>query len=153
MPHPIMFREDDFGLADVRRIALGFPGAFEKISHGRPVFYANKSFVWYGGSCKQTGRSTRSTKETEEGPDAKIKAEQVTYPHSILIKPSETERPALEQDDRFFFPMYLGPSGWLGLDLTAADVDWDEVTELIDTSYRLVATKKLITRLDTEGAT
>lgn len=135
MPHPIMFRDDDFGLADVRRIALGFPGAFEKISHGRPVFHANKSFVWYGGSSKQTG-------------------EMVRHDHSIMIKPSETERPALEQDDRFFFPMYLGPSGWLGLDLTAAgagrvsDVDWDEVTELIDTSYRLVATRKLIAQLD-----
>jgi predicted DNA-binding protein (MmcQ/YjbR family) len=134
MPHPIMFRDDDFGLADVRRIALGFPGAFEKISHGRPVFYANKSFVWYGGSSKATG-------------------EQVTYPYSILIKPSETERPALEQDRRFFYPMYLGPSGWLGLDLTATEVDWSEVRELIDTSYRLVATKKLITQLESEGAT
>ncbi len=133
-----MFRDDDFGLADVRRIALGFPGAFEKISHGRPVFYANKSFVWYGGSSKATG-------------------EQVTYPYSILIKPSETERPALEQDSRFFYPMYLGPSGWLGLDLTAdradAGPDWDEVAELIDTSYRLVATKKLIHQLETKGAT
>jgi len=134
MPHPIMFRDDDFGLADVRRIALGFPGAFEKISHGRPVFHANKSFVWYGGSSKPAG-------------------EMVRHDHCIMIKPSETERPALEQDDRFFVPMYLGPSGWLGLDLTASEVDWDEVAELIDTSYRLVATKKLIRQLDerTEG--
>lgn len=131
-----MFRDDDFGLADVRRIALGFPGAFEKISHGRPVFYANKSFVWYGGSAKP-----------------EMKAEHVSYPYSILIKPSETERPALEQDRRFFFPMYLGPAGWLGFDLTAAEPDWTEVAELIDTSYRLVATKKLITQLETEGAT
>jgi len=135
MPHPIMFRDDDFGLADVRRIALGFPGAFEKISHGRPVFYAPKSFVWYGGSSKQTG-------------------EMVRHDHSIMIKPNETERPALDQDSRFFYPMYLGPSGWLGLDLTAAEVDWTEVAELIDTSYRSVAAKKLIRELDdrNEGA-
>jgi predicted DNA-binding protein (MmcQ/YjbR family) len=129
MPHPVMFRDDDFGLAEVRRIALGFPAAFEKISHGRPVFCVPKIFVMYGGNSKETG-------------------EQVAFPHSILVKPSETERPALEQDDRFFYPMYLGPSGWLGLDLTAATVDWDEVTELIDTSYRLIAGKKLITQLD-----
>ena len=37
MPHPIMFRDDDFGLAELRKIALGFPEAFEKISWGRPV--------------------------------------------------------------------------------------------------------------------
>jgi hypothetical protein len=29
VPHPIMFRDDDFGLLDLREIALGFPGAFE----------------------------------------------------------------------------------------------------------------------------
>ena len=36
MPHPIMFSDDDLGLAEVRKIALGFPEAFEKISWGRP---------------------------------------------------------------------------------------------------------------------
>ncbi|HJT95642.1 MAG TPA: hypothetical protein VJ777_27490 [Mycobacterium sp.] len=30
MPHPIMFSDDDLGLAEVRKIALGFPEAFEK---------------------------------------------------------------------------------------------------------------------------
>ena len=136
MPHPVMVRDDDFGLAEVRQIALSFPEAFEKISHGRPVFCAPKIFVTYGGSSKATGEAVR-------------------FDHSILFKPSETERPALEQDDRFFYPMYLGPSGWLGLDLSAGKPDWNEVTELIDTSFRLIATKKLIKHLDdrTLGAT
>jgi predicted DNA-binding protein (MmcQ/YjbR family) len=42
----------------------------------------------------------------------------------------------------------MGPFGWLGLDFTAADVDWDEVHELVDASYRLVAPKNLIKELD-----
>jgi predicted DNA-binding protein (MmcQ/YjbR family) len=43
----------------------------------------------------------------------------------------------------------MGPSGWLGLDLTAKKkVDWDEVRELIDSSFRLIAPKKLIKQLD-----
>jgi predicted DNA-binding protein (MmcQ/YjbR family) len=42
----------------------------------------------------------------------------------------------------------MGPYGWLGLDFSAAPVDWDEVSELIDASYRLVAPRKLITQLD-----
>ena len=50
MPHPIMFRDDDFGLREVRQIALAFPGAFEKIPWGRPVFCAPKIFVMYGGA-------------------------------------------------------------------------------------------------------
>ena len=36
----------------------------------------------------------------------------------------------------------------MGLDLTAAKVDWDEVKELLDASFRLVASKKLIKQLD-----
>ena len=52
MPHPIMFRDDDPGLAEVRMIALGFPDAFEKVSHGRPAFFVSKLFTMYGGSAK-----------------------------------------------------------------------------------------------------
>ncbi len=62
----------------------------------------------------------------------------------MLVKVDDSERAALTQDERFFFPAYLGPSGWLGLDLTAASVDWAEVRELIDASFRLVAPQKLI---------
>ncbi|WP_299010384.1 MmcQ/YjbR family DNA-binding protein, partial [uncultured Caulobacter sp.] len=60
----------------------------------------------------------------------------------------ESERTALEQDRRFFFPAYVGPFGWLGLDFDAAPVDWTEVGELIDASYRLTAAKRLIKQLD-----
>lgn len=127
-----MFSDDDFGLADVRRIALALPGASEKVSWGRPVFSAPKMFAMYGGSCKSTG-------------------EMVTMPHALLIKVEESERPALEQDDRFFFPAYMGPFGWLGLDFTAAKVDWDEVAELIDASYRQIAAKRLIRELDAQS--
>ena len=129
MPHPIMFDEDDPGLAQLRSIALRFPEAFEKISHGRPTFCVPKMFAMYGGNSKETG-------------------EMVAYPRSVLVKVDESDRAALQQDKRFFYPMYLGPYGWLGLDLTAAKVDWGEVTELVDSSYRMVATKKLVSRLD-----
>lgn len=129
MPHPIMFGDDDPGLAELRRIALGFPEAFEKISHGRPVFCVPKMFAVYGGSSKATG-------------------EMIRYSYSVLVKVDDSERAALEQDPRFFVPMYMGPAGWLGLDFEAAPVDWTEVAELVDASYRLVAPKRLITQLD-----
>lgn len=129
MPHPIMYRDDDPGLAELRRIALGFPEAFEKISHGRPVFCAPKMFAIYGGSSKATGVM-------------------VPYPHALLVKVDESERRALEQDPRFFYPAYLGPFGWLGLDFQAAPVDWVEAGELTDASFRLTASRKLIRQLD-----
>jgi hypothetical protein len=50
MQHPIMFRDDDFGLRELREIALGFPGSFEKVSWGRPVFCAPKIFAMYGAA-------------------------------------------------------------------------------------------------------
>lgn len=124
-----MFSEDDFGLAELRALTLGFPGAYEKVSWGRPVFCAPKMFAMYGGSRKSDG-------------------EMVTFPHSVLVKVDESDRAALEQDSRFYLPAYMGPFGWMGLDLTAAQVDWDEVAELVDASFRLVAPKKLIKQLD-----
>lgn len=42
----------------------------------------------------------------------------------------------------------MGPSGWLGLDFTAAEVDWDEVYELIDASFRMIVPRRLIKQLD-----
>lgn len=129
VPHPIMFRDDDFGLRELREIALDFPGSFEKISWGRPVFCAPKIFVMYGGNEKRSGAM-------------------VPFPYSMLVKVDESDRHALEQDGRFYHPAYMGPSGWVGLDFTAAEVDWDEVSELVDASYRLVAAKKLIKELD-----
>lgn len=129
-PHPIMFNDDDPGLAQLRDIALGFPDAIEKISHGRPAFCAAKMFAMYGGSVKVRP------------------GEHLQHPHSMLFKVDEDERTALEADARFFRPAYLGPSGWLGLDLDHADTDWAEVAELVDASFRLIAPAKLIRRLD-----
>jgi predicted DNA-binding protein (MmcQ/YjbR family) len=130
-----MFRDDDFGLRELRQIALRFPGAFEKISWGRPVFCAPKIFTMYGGNSKSANPG-----------------EMTPFPHSMLIKVDEADRRALEGDRRFFFPAYMGPYGWLGLDFTAGSVDWEEVGELVDASFRLVASKKLVKQLDDESA-
>ncbi|WP_099022585.1 MmcQ/YjbR family DNA-binding protein [Mycolicibacterium palauense] len=140
MPHPVMFNDDDFGLAELRAMALSLPGAGERISHGRPAFFASKMFAMYGGNSRTTGAM-------------------VAYPYSVLVKVERAERAALERDPRFFSPAYLGPSGWLGLDLTAGtgppgaaaverEVDWVEVGELLDASYRQVAGSRLILELD-----
>ena len=124
-----MFTDDDPGLAELREIALGYPGATEKVSHGRPGFFVTKMFAMYGGSSKETGKL-------------------VTVPHCVIVKVDDSDRAALQRDERFFYPAYVGVAGWLGLDFTVAAVDWDEVGELVDASFRLVAPARMITALD-----
>ena len=50
---------------------------------------------------------------------------------------------AAAQPDRFYIPAYLGSKGWVGLRLDIGKIDWEEVTELVSGSYRLVAPKTL----------
>jgi hypothetical protein len=120
-------------LRRVREICLGLPGAEEKVSHGRPTFFTTKVFVTYGGTVKG-----------DHDPQP--------YRHSVIVLPGSAERPALLGDERFFEPAYLGPSGWVGLDLrawgTPEEVDWQEVAELVDASYRLTAPARLVRELD-----
>ena len=123
-----MFDDDDPSLARVRRLAAAFPGADEKVSHGRPAFFTKKVFAYYGGSLKVDG-------------------EWVQHPASIVVQPDPADRPALLQDPRAYVPAYLGPSGWIGVDLEEVD-DWAEVTELLDASFRLTAPRRLVAELD-----
>jgi predicted DNA-binding protein (MmcQ/YjbR family) len=68
---------------------------------------------------------------------------------AVAFKPEAAERPALVRDPRFYVPPYLGPSGWLALDLTVAPVDWTEVAELLEASYRQAALKRMLKDLAT----
>jgi predicted DNA-binding protein (MmcQ/YjbR family) len=70
------------------------------------------------------------------------------HPFGVIFKPELAERPALVEDPRFYVPPYFGPSGWLALDFTAAPVDWEEVTELMESSYRQVALQRMLRVLD-----
>lgn len=127
-----MFDDDDPVLARVRAIALALPGTDEKVSHGRPAFFTKKVFAYYGGSLRVDG-------------------DWVQHPHAVIVLPDPDDRPALLEDDRTFVPAYLGPSGWVGVDLDDA-TDWDEVAELLDASYRLTAPKRLVAELDQAGS-
>ncbi|MFC7960280.1 MmcQ/YjbR family DNA-binding protein [Rhodococcoides kroppenstedtii] len=129
MAHPVRFDDDDALLRRVRELALGFPGAAEKVSHGRPQFFTTKTFAVYGATVKGDHHSSR-------------------WARSLQFLPDPDEHNALVGDTRFFVPAYWGPAGWLGLDLTVDEPDWDEVRELIDMSYRRTATRRLVAELD-----
>ena len=122
MAHERTYSDDDPYLADLRRVALAFPEAVEVEAWGRPTFRAGKKI--FATFAEFDGRL------------------------SVVFHPDADERPALLDDPRFYSPPYWGPSGWLGLDFTAAEVDWQEVTELLESSYRHVALKRMLARLD-----
>ncbi|MGC5030820.1 MmcQ/YjbR family DNA-binding protein [Micromonospora sp. DT229] len=132
MPHPIMFDEADPLLGRLRALALAFPDAAEKVSHGRPAFFTTKVFAYYGGSLKVDGVYRQ-------------------HDQSVIVLVDPEERTALLTEERCFVPAYLGAYGWVGVDLTD-DTDWDEVGELLDASYRLTAGARRIARLDSRGS-
>jgi hypothetical protein len=123
MAHPRMYRDDDPYLGDLRSICLALPETAEVEAWGRPTFRAGKKiFAVFSGSSEDQ--------------------------YSVIFKPDADERPALVGDARFYVPPYFGPGGWLALDLSAAPVDWAEVAELVETSYRQVALKRMVRALD-----
>ena len=126
-----MFDDDDPLLERVRETAATFPGSDEKMSHGRPAFFTKKVFAYFGGSLR-------------------IGDEWVQHPRSIVVQADAGERPALLEDPRTYVPAYLGPSGWIGIDLDDVD-DWAEVVELIDASFRLTAPRRLVDELGGEA--
>ncbi len=130
--HPIMFDDDDPVLARVREIALAFPDAREKISHGRPAFFTQKVFAYYSGSVK-------------------VEGEWLQHPQSVVVQADTAEREVLRRMPGAYVPAYLGVSGWTGLDLRQ-DSDWTLVRELVEDSYRLTAPAKLVALLDKPGA-
>lgn len=117
-----MYSDDDPYLAQVRDVCLALPEAYEKESWGRPTFRANKIFALFAGIEER--------------------------PWGLVVMPEAEERPALLADDRFYVPPYWGPYGGVALDLDAAPVDWSEVAELVESSYRQIALKRMLKALN-----
>jgi hypothetical protein len=123
--HPRMYSDDDPFLTDLRKVALTFPESAEVEAWGRPTFRAGKKiFAIFEGSDD--------------------------HPYGVIFKPEADERLALLEDRRFYSPPYWGPGGWIALDFAAAPVDWEEIRELLDASYRQVALKRMLRALDAE---
>lgn len=133
MTYPARFTDDDPLLARLREVCLALPQAAEKLSHGRPVFFTKKTFALFGGLVPGDHASNE-------------------YGQSVVVLPDADERAALLADERFFHPAYYGPLGWIGLNFRIGVPDWDEVAELVDTSYRNTALKRLVAELDARSS-
>lgn len=118
-----MYRDDDPYLTELRDRCLALPEAVEVEAWGRPTFRAGKRIF-----------------AVFEGNDE--------HPYALVFKPEGGERPVLLQDPRCYVPAYFGASGWLALDFTAAPVEWQEIAELLESSYRQVALRRMLRALD-----
>ena len=125
MAHPRMYSDDDPWLAQIRALCLSFPEATEVEAWGRPTFRAGKIFCVYSG--------------TDE------------HPNSVLLQADDDERPALLEDERVYLAPYYRNAPWYAFDLAAAPIDWQELGELVDASYRRVALRRMVTALDKRG--
>lgn len=47
----------------------------------------------------------------------------------------------------YYLPAYIGCRGWFGMRLDGGSVNWKEVRNIVEQSYRLVAPKSLIGQL------
>ena len=131
MAHQHHFDPDDPVLARLRDVASAFPGADEKVSHGRPAFFTKKIFAIFGAV----------TKGDDGGRD---------LPQSLVFFPDPDEAEALAQHPLVFVPAYWGPWGWLGYDLASPAADWQEIAELVEDSFRLTAPNKLVAELSAD---
>lgn len=64
--------------------------------------------------------------------------------------PGVQEALVTSDPQRFFVPKYVGSKGWVGAWLDV-EQDWDEIAELVEEAYRLIAPKSLVKLLDTSS--
>ena len=116
----------DEAVAHLRRICLAFPEATEKPfgGHTAPAFRVrDKLFV----HCHEDGRAL-----------------------TCKAPPGEQALLVASDPDRFFVPAYVGSKGWVGVRLDEP-VDWGEIAELAEDSYRLIAPRSLVSRWERES--
>ncbi|WP_228278243.1 MmcQ/YjbR family DNA-binding protein [Brevibacterium limosum] len=119
MAHPQMFDDDDPVLERFRTIALSLPEAKEKVSHGRPTFFTKKVFAYFGAARKDAS------------------GEVMQHPHGILVLLDPLDAEVMLERPDSFVPMYLGPTGWIGLDVE--QLSDAELRDVLADSYRNTA--------------
>jgi hypothetical protein len=123
-----MLSEDpERALERLRAVCLSLPEAIELVSHGIPAFQAGgRMFAYFRHNHHGDGRTAACVKTT--GRDEQ----------TLLIEAD----PGL-----YSWPAYLGPSGWISIDLEPVDTDWAHVAARVRSSYRLTVPRRLAVAL------
>jgi len=108
-------------LDQMRAICLALPDTKETLTWGQPHFRVGEKI--FAGCGEEKGRVVIGFKLDMDHADAII------------------------QDPRFWRAPYVGHKGWVSMDANAVD-DWDEVRPLVLESYRLIAPRRTVAKLD-----
>ena len=110
----------------VRRICLGLPGTWEKISHGEPTWFVGKKvFAMFSNNHHGDGHIA------------------VTVPAAIGIQ----EMLITKSPKKFYRPPYVGVRGWVGIEVDR--VSDKELAQHICEAWKLIAPPKLLSELET----
>jgi hypothetical protein len=115
-------------LESLRKLCLAMPESTERVSHGEPTWFVRdkKTFVTYAGHHHD---------------------DRVGF--WCAAPPGAQEALVASAPDRFFRPPYVGHRGWLGVYLDVP-VDWDEIAEIVEDAFRMVAPQRLSAQLDAD---
>lgn len=117
----LMARKTPTALKKVRAICLALPDTKETLTWDKPHFrVGDKIFCGFGD---ENGTTTIGFK--------------LKKPHAAIV----VKLPG------FSVAPYVGRHGWVSLDADTIE-DWDEVSDMIHESYRLIAPKKSLAKLD-----
>jgi hypothetical protein len=111
-------------LVRVRASALELPGTEERLSHGQPTFFVG-------------GKQIAQFRDNHHGDGRMV----------VCVRTSGLDEQAMLLDanpETYSRPAYLAPSGWVGINVTAENVDWDHVGDRIARSWELAAPRRLL---------
>ena len=115
---PAARKDDGTQLKRLRRFCLSIPGAMEKISHGEPTFFTPKRvFAMFSNNHHGDGHIA------------------VWVP----VGPGVQEELIEEAPMIYYRPPYVGPAGWVGVELSK--VDDEQLGALIREAFQLMAAK------------
>lgn len=113
--------------ARLGELVAGLPGAVVEDSYGHASFLVKgKRVAWLLVDHHDDGRL------------------------ALCVKAPPGEQQALvAESSGYFVPVYLGPKGWVGVNLDAAsDPGWGEVAALIEQAWRMTAGKRAAAAYD-----
>jgi predicted DNA-binding protein (MmcQ/YjbR family) len=109
--------------AHMKKICLSLPDTEETMTWGKPHYRVNNKI--FAGCGEENGQSSVGFKL------------EMDHARAIVVS-----------DPRFSPAPYVGHKGWVSMDASGIQ-DWNEVRDLVLESYRLIAPKRSLAKLDT----